>query len=72
VVEYGGRSGHWDLPGIHERAKQIGAELTVWSELGASTEVELNIPGSIAYEVIPGARLRIFRKRTEQDYEHRS
>jgi nitrate/nitrite-specific signal transduction histidine kinase len=45
---------------------------TVWSELGAGTEVELNIPGSIAYEVIPGARLRIFRKRTEQDYEHRS
>ena len=71
VVEHGGRSGHWGLPGIRERAKQIGAELTVWSELGAGTEVELNIPGSIAYEVVPGARFRIFRKRTEQDHEHR-
>jgi signal transduction histidine kinase/ligand-binding sensor domain-containing protein len=72
VVERGGRSGHWGLPGIRERAKQIGAELTVWSELGAGTEVELNIPGSIAYEVVPGPRFRIFRKRTEQDHEHRS
>jgi signal transduction histidine kinase/ligand-binding sensor domain-containing protein len=72
VVEHGGRSGHWGLPGIRERAKQIGAQLTVWSELGAGTEVELSIPGSIAYEVVPGARFRIFRKRTEQDHEHRS
>src|SRR5580698_4078063 len=65
VVEHGGRSGHWGLPGIRERAKQIGAQLAVWSELGAGTEVELNIPGSIAYEIVPGARFRIFRKRTE-------
>jgi len=72
VVEHGGRSGHWGLPGIHERAKQIGAELAVWSELGAGTEVELNIPGSIAYEVVPRPRFRLFRKRTEQDHEHRS
>jgi signal transduction histidine kinase len=72
VVKHGGRSGHWGLPGIRERAKQIGAHLAVWSELGAGTEVELNIPGSIAYEVVPGARFRFFRKRTEQDHEHRS
>jgi signal transduction histidine kinase len=73
VVEHGGRSGHWGLPGIHERAKQIGAELTVWSELGAGTEVELTIPGSIAYEASPTRpRFRLFRKRTEQDHEHRS
>jgi signal transduction histidine kinase len=73
VVEHGGRSGHWGLPGIRERAKQIGAQLTVWSELGAGTEVELSIPGSIAYEVSPTwARFRLFRKRTEQDDEHQS
>jgi signal transduction histidine kinase/ligand-binding sensor domain-containing protein len=73
VVEHGGRSGHWGLPGIRERAKQIGAELTVWSELGAGTEVELSIPGSIAYEASPTRpRFRLFRKRTEQDHEHRS
>jgi nitrate/nitrite-specific signal transduction histidine kinase len=51
------------LPGIRERAKQIGAQLTVWSELGAGTEVELSILGSIAYEVVPRARFRLFHKR---------
>jgi histidine kinase/DNA gyrase B/HSP90-like ATPase len=51
IVEHGGRPGHWGLPGIRERAKQIGAQLEIWSELGAGTEIELCIPGSIAYEV---------------------
>jgi signal transduction histidine kinase len=73
VVESGGRSGHWGLPGIRERATQIGAQLQVWSELGAGTEVELNIPGSVAYD---GSSTRtgfqFFRKRTEKDHEHRS
>jgi ligand-binding sensor domain-containing protein/signal transduction histidine kinase len=73
VVERGGRPGHWGLPGIRERARQIGAHLEVWSELGAGTEVELSIPGSIAYKVLPAkARFRIFPKRMEQDYEQRS
>jgi len=73
VVERGGRSGHWGLPGIRERATQIGAQLQVWSKLGAGTEVELNIPGSVAYE---GSATRtgfhLFRKRTKQNREHRS
>jgi signal transduction histidine kinase/ligand-binding sensor domain-containing protein len=74
VVKRGGRSGHWGLPGIRERAKQIGAQLQVWSELGAGTEVELNIPGSVAYEGSSPTRtgFRLFRKRTEQNREHRS
>jgi signal transduction histidine kinase len=64
VVEHGGRPGHWGLPGVRERARQIGAQLEVWSELGAGTEVELSIPGSIAYEVFPTkVRFRIFRKK---------
>jgi signal transduction histidine kinase len=73
VVERGGRSGHWGLPGIRERATQIGAQLEVWSELGAGTEVELNIPGSLAYEGSPTRKgFQLFRKRTEQNREHRS
>jgi len=73
VVERGGRSGHWGLPGIRERATQIGAQLQVWSELGAGTEVELNIPGSIAYEGSPThTGFQFLRKRTEQTREHRS
>jgi signal transduction histidine kinase len=44
-----GRDGHWGLPGMRERAQAIGAQLDVWSQVGAGTEVELRIPGSIAY-----------------------
>ena len=36
VLREGGRAGHWGLPGIRERAKQIGARLDLWSEAGAS------------------------------------
>jgi len=61
-----GRSGHWGLPGMRERAQQIGAQLDMWSEVGAGTEVELRIPGSIAYGT--SARrsgFRLFHKKKE-------
>jgi signal transduction histidine kinase len=48
-----GRDGHWGLPGMRERAQEIGAQLEMWSEVGAGTEVELRIPGSIAYGTLP-------------------
>jgi signal transduction histidine kinase len=44
-----GREGHWGLQGMRERARQIGAQLEIWSQTGAGTEVELRIPGPIAY-----------------------
>jgi signal transduction histidine kinase len=50
VVKAGGRSGHWGLTGMRERAKQIGGQLEIWSQNGVGTEVELSIPGSLAYE----------------------
>ncbi len=56
VLGQGSRAGHWGLPGMHERAKRIGAQLNVWSRPGAGTEVELTIPGSIAYETISRSR----------------
>ena len=43
------RDGHYGLPGMRERAKIAGGKLTVWSEVGAGTEVELEIPASTAY-----------------------
>lgn len=46
-----GRDGHWGLPGMRERAEQIGARLDIWSEAGAGTEVDLRIPGSVAYAI---------------------
>jgi signal transduction histidine kinase len=44
-----GRPGHYGLPGMRERAKQVGGKLDLWSRAGAGTEIELSIPGSIAY-----------------------
>jgi signal transduction histidine kinase len=39
------------LQGMRERAQQIGAKLEIWSQAGAGTEVDLRVPGSIAYAV---------------------
>jgi signal transduction histidine kinase len=44
-----GRRGHWGLPGMRERSKRLGAALTVRSRIGIGTEVELRIPGSVAF-----------------------
>ena len=77
VLQEGGRAGHWGLPGIRERAQQIGARLDFWSEAGAGTEVELTVPASIAYgnprngSGGEGRGFRIFRKKPVT-HEHRS
>src|SRR5579872_6234238 len=66
-----GRDGHWGLQGMRERAQQIGAQLEIWSQAGAGTEVELSIPGSIAYAVSSGrSGFRLFRKRKGAVDEH--
>jgi signal transduction histidine kinase len=44
-----GRDGHWGLAGMRERAESIGARLKVWSRANAGTEVELLIPGDVAF-----------------------
>jgi signal transduction histidine kinase len=63
VLNHEGRPGHWGLTGMRERAKRIGGEMDVWSELGAGTEVELRIPASIAYQTYAGRRFRLFREK---------
>jgi signal transduction histidine kinase len=50
ILTAGGRTGHWGLTGMRERAKRIGGQLDIWSQTGAGTEVELTIPGAIAYD----------------------
>jgi signal transduction histidine kinase/ligand-binding sensor domain-containing protein len=45
-----GRTGHWGLSGMRERAKDFGAELEVRSRAGEGTEVRLSIPGDVAFE----------------------
>jgi signal transduction histidine kinase len=44
-----GREGHWGLVGMRERAERIGGRLKVWSRAAAGTEVELTVPGHIAF-----------------------
>jgi signal transduction histidine kinase len=58
-----GRPGHYGLPGMRERARQIGAQFTIWSGAGTGTEIEVTIPGSIAYRSLPRPRFRWFRKK---------
>lgn len=58
VLREGRRPGHWGLPGIRERASQIGAKLDVRSQEGAGTEVQLAVDASIAYQK-PAMRPRL-------------
>jgi signal transduction histidine kinase/ligand-binding sensor domain-containing protein len=56
-----GRPGHYGLPGMRERAAEIGAKLDIWSGVGTGTEIDLSIAGPIAYGKSPGrSRLRTF------------
>lgn len=45
-----GRERHWGLAGMRERSERIGASLKLRSRVGAGTEVELTIPGTLAFE----------------------
>ena len=49
-ILHSGREGHWGLIGIRERSKRIGATLRLRSRTGAGTEVDLTVPGSIAFD----------------------
>ena len=45
-----GRAGHWGLPGMRERSESIGASLKLRSRIGMGTEIELTVPGKVAFE----------------------
>jgi hypothetical protein len=49
---------------MRERARQSGAQLDIWSGMGTGTEVDLSIPGSIAYgKSQRRSRLQMFRRK---------
>jgi len=50
VLNEDGKPGHFGLRGMRERAKKLGAHLTIWSKPGAGTEVELRVPAQVAYK----------------------
>lgn len=49
VLQAGGRSGHWGLAGMQERARRIGAQLDLWSRPGSGTELNLRLAARRAY-----------------------
>ena len=49
VLRADGVQRHYGLPGMRERAKLVGGNLTIWTELDSGTEIELTIPGARAY-----------------------
>jgi signal transduction histidine kinase len=46
----GGKSGHWGLLGMRERAKKIGATLMIDSR-SSGTRIELPVPGRSVFAV---------------------
>jgi signal transduction histidine kinase len=56
VVRAGRREGHWGLSGMRERAERIGARFKVLSSASAGTEIELSVPGQIAFKFPSAAR----------------
>ena len=70
ILEVGGRSRHWGIPGMRERAKRIGSQLDFWSEKDAGTEAELKVPAAKVYEKRQtNKRFRLFRWKS-RDGQH--
>jgi signal transduction histidine kinase/ligand-binding sensor domain-containing protein len=49
ILKEGSRDGHLGLASMRERARNIGAQLDLWSRAGSGTEIELRIPADLAY-----------------------
>jgi signal transduction histidine kinase/ligand-binding sensor domain-containing protein len=48
-----GRSDHWGLRGMHERAHKIGGSLAIRSDLAKGSEILLSIKAALAYRRTP-------------------
>jgi signal transduction histidine kinase len=66
VLSGDGREGHYGLHGMRERAKLVGGELAIWSEVDSGTEVELSIPASRAY-IKPSKPSRLFQRLSKRN-----
>ena len=55
-ILHAGRDGHWGLPGMRERARRIGGQLTLSSRAASGTEVELLLPASVAFTPLEGTQ----------------
>jgi signal transduction histidine kinase/ligand-binding sensor domain-containing protein len=48
------KSSHWGLRGMTERGNKIRGHLNISSRVGVGTEVELRVPGAVAYDSARG------------------
>nr|WP_297354628.1 histidine kinase [uncultured Caldimonas sp.] len=55
VLSAGARRGRWGLPGMRERARRLGARLSIHGVQDSGTEVELVVPAALAYVLDPPA-----------------
>lgn len=62
IVAEKGRPGHYGLRGMRERAKAIGGNLELWSNVESGTEIELTIPANTAYAGTARRRSWLARK----------
>jgi signal transduction histidine kinase/ligand-binding sensor domain-containing protein len=62
ILQRGGRDGHWGLLGMRERAGKMHATLTIRSRPVAGTEMDLRIPGRVAYRSKQKTPLRWWRR----------
>jgi ligand-binding sensor domain-containing protein/signal transduction histidine kinase len=53
-----GGPGHWGLVGIRERSDRIGAQFHLLSRSSSGTELQLMIPGRVAFDAVGGQGLR--------------
>jgi signal transduction histidine kinase len=58
----GGVENHWGLPGMRERAANIGADLRVLSSPGSGTIVQVDIPSRLAYPSVARTKMRKFMR----------
>jgi signal transduction histidine kinase len=63
ILDADGVAGHWGMRGMRERAKVMGGDLAVWSELNSGTEVELVVPAMIAYQTRSATRTSWFSRK---------
>jgi signal transduction histidine kinase/ligand-binding sensor domain-containing protein len=61
IIAAGGRSNHWGICGMRERAARIKAKLALRSDVGAGTEWRLTLPGVLAYQPA-SPRFRFWRR----------
>ncbi|RRA48822.1 sensor histidine kinase [Acidipila sp. EB88] len=49
AIVQSGKEKHWGLTGMRERAAKTGAQLRIWTRPAEGTEIELIVPGHMAY-----------------------